>query len=109
MAGSAQKRDGQAFLQHGSIPLEMDLPLLGKVLKADINAETAGSLDKVGWLNKWAGQPLTVAEVEACIVEEFSKAIGSVLKNSRPTVEELDEAERLRCVKYAHSDWNMMR
>jgi lipoate-protein ligase A len=109
VAGSAQKRHGQAFLQHGSIPLEMDLPLLGKVLKADINAETAGSLDKVGWLNQWAGQPLTVAEVEASIVEEFSKAIGFALKNSRPTVEELDEAERLRCAKYAHPEWNMLR
>lgn len=109
VAGSAQKRHGQAFLQHGSIPLEMDLPLLGKVLKADRNAEKAGPLEKVGWLNKWAGQPLTVAEVEACIVEEFSKAVGSSLKISGPTVEELDEAERLRCAKYAHPDWNMMR
>ncbi|MGD9343607.1 MAG: lipoate--protein ligase family protein [Desulfuromonadales bacterium] len=109
VAGSAQKRHGQAFLQHGSIPLEMDLPLLGKVLKAERNAETAGSLDKVGWLNQWAGQPLTVAEVEACIVEEFSKAVGSPLQNSTLTADELDQAERLRCEKYAHADWNMMR
>mgnify|MGYP001819798262 FL=1 len=109
VAGSAQKRHGQAFLQHGSIPLEMDLPLLGKVLKANNHAETAGPLDKVGWLNNWAKQPLTVAEVEACIIDEFSKAIGSSLKDSGPTVEELDEAERLRCEKYGHSDWNMMR
>jgi lipoate-protein ligase A len=109
VAGSAQKRHGQAFLQHGSIPLEMDLPLLGKVLKAEKDAELAGPLDKVGWLNKWAGQRLTVAEVEACIVEEFSKAVGSRLKNSAPTANELDQAERLRREKYAHADWNMMR
>lgn len=109
VVGSAQKRHGQAFLQHGSIPLEMDLELLGKVLKTALNAELAGSLDKVGWLNKWAVQPLTVAEVEVCIIEEFSKAVGSPLNDSLPTADELYHAEKLRREKYAHPEWNMMR
>ena len=109
VAGSAQKRHGQAFLQHGSIPLELDLDLLGRVLKTNINSGTAGSLDKVGWLNRWARQALTVTEVETCIAGEFSKAIDASLRVSRPTAEELDAAERLCREKYAHPDWNMMR
>jgi len=109
VAGSAQKRHGQAFLQHGSIPLELDLDLLGRVLKTDINTETAGSLDKVGWLNMWAKQVLAVTEVEACIVGEFSKAISAPLRDSAPTADELNKAERFRQEKYAHTDWNMRR
>ena len=109
VAGSAQKRHGQAFLQHGSIPLEMDLALLGKVLKTAEKAETAGSLDKVGWLNMWARQPLSIAEVEACIAGEFSKAMSSTLGDSEPTDVEAGEAEKLCHEKYANPDWNMMR
>jgi len=109
IAGSAQKRHGQAFLQHGSIPLELDLDLLGRVLKTDINTETAGSLDKVGWLNMWASQALTVSEVESCITGEFSKAIGASLRNSVPTADELNQAEKFYQDKYANPDWNMRR
>lgn len=109
VAGSAQKRHGQAFLQHGSIPLEMDLELLGKVLKTDVNTETAGSLDKVGWLNMWTSQPLSIAEVETSIVEEFAKAMDSTLSSSELTDTEIGEAEKLCCEKYANPDWNMMR
>lgn len=109
IVGSAQKRHGQAFLQHGSIPLEMDLKLLGKVLKTAQNAELAGPLDKVGWLNKWAAQPLTVAEVEVCIIAEFSKVVGFPLHDSVPTDDELDHAEKLRHEKYARPEWTMMR
>ena len=109
VAGSAQKRHGQAFLQHGSIPLELDLDLLGRVLKADINTETSGSLDKVGWLNMWARQPLTVTEVETCIAGEFSKIIGASLRDSVPSADELEQAEIFYRDKFANPDWNMRR
>jgi len=109
VAGSAQKRHGQAFLQHGSIPLELDLDLLGRVLKTDINKETAGSLDKVGWLNIWTRKALTVTEVEACIAGEFSKVIGASLIDSVPTADELVEAERFYLEKYSNPGWNMRR
>ena len=109
VAGSAQKRHGQAFLQHGSIPLDMDLELLGKVLKTSQNAEMAGPLDKVGWLNRWAAQPLAIADVEECIITEFSRAVGSQLNDSEPTTDELHHAQQLCREKYAHPDWNMMR
>ena len=109
VAGSAQKRHGQAFLQHGSIPLEMDLPLLGRVLKADLNTETAGSLDKVGWLNDWAESPLTIADVEASIMTAFAEALPLAWQDSVPTAEERDMANRLYHEKYGNPAWNMMR
>ena len=109
VAGSAQKRHGRAFLQHGSIPLEMDLDLLARALKTNMNTASAGSLDKVGWLNMWARRPLTVAEVERCIAEEFSNAMGPSLGHPELTVEELGEAEKLCSEKYANPDWTMMR
>lgn len=109
VAGSAQKRHGQAFLQHGSIPLEMDLALLGRVLKADRNPETAGSLEKVGWLNAWAESPLTIADVEASIITAFAAALPLAWQDSAPTAVELREANRLYHEKYGNPAWNMMR
>ncbi len=109
VAGSAQKRHGQFFLQHGSIPLEMDLALLGNVLKANVNPETAGALDMVGWLNLWAGNGLTVEALEGLIAEEFAKQMRISWVESSPTHEEVLAAESWATEKFNNSDWNMKR
>jgi len=109
VAGSAQKRHGQVFLQHGSIPIEVDLELLGKVLKSDVNSVTAGSLSNVGWLNQWSVKPLTVTDVEVPLAEMFSRHMQIKWQQSEPTSAELQEAKRMSTEKFGHSDWNMKR
>jgi len=109
VAGSAQKRHGQAFLQHGSIPIEMDLDLLARVLKTEANMETAGSLDNVGWLNKWADPRLTVADVEQQMINVFASHLGVQWSVGNPTADEMALAEKLCTEKYARASWNMMR
>jgi lipoate-protein ligase A len=109
VAGSAQKRFGQAFLQHGSIPIEMDLDLLGRVLKVSTDASAQEALSTVGWLNHWSARPLAVEDVEVLLAEEFSRQLQIAWEISEPTAEELLQAESLRLSKFGHSDWNMRR
>lgn len=109
VAGSAQKRQGQAFLQHGSIPVEMDLDLLGKALKIGTKSATDGSLSTVGWLNKWSEKPLTIAGVEAALADVFAKQLQVEWVDSEPTAKESHEAERLCAEKFACSEWNLKR
>lgn len=109
VAGSAQKRHGQAFLQHGSIPIDMDLDLLGRVLKADTDNATADSLKTVGWLNRWSPRPLTVSELETQLADEFSRHLQIEWLHSEPTAGELREARRLSVEKFGHADWNLRR
>ncbi len=109
VAGSAQKRHGQSFLQHGSIPIEMDLELLGKALKVDTKTSTDDSLSTVGWLNQWSETPLVIADVEALMADVFAKHLQVGWVTSEPTSKEFREAEVLRTEKFACKEWNMKR
>jgi len=109
VAGSAQKRHGQAFLQHGSIPLEMDLELLGKALKTDENKTSSDSLQSVGWLNRWSEKKLTIDQVEKVLAEEFCSHLQIEWNLSEPTASELQEAEIFCAEKFAHPEWNLKR
>jgi len=109
VAGSAQKRHGQAFLQHGSIPIEMDLALLGRVLKADMDKATADSLQTVGWLNQWSPRPLAVDDLETLLADEFSRHLQIEWLHSGPTAAELRQARSLCVEKFGHSAWTLKR
>ena len=109
VAGSAQKRFGQALLQHGSIPLEMDLKLLGRALRADSNKEVAGSLSTVGWLNRYSSQKLDVGPVENTLAETFSEHLKVKFQYSEPAFEEMQMANRFMAEKFASEEWNMRR
>jgi lipoate-protein ligase A len=109
VAGSAQKRHGQAFLQHGSIPLEMDLELLGKALKTGRDKESSDSLQSVGWLNRWSKKKLTIDEVETVLADEFSRHLQVEWDLSGPTVSELQEAELLCTEKFSCPEWILKR
>jgi len=109
VAGSAQKRHGQAFLQHGSIPIEMDLALLGRVLKADMDKATADSLQTVGWLNHWSPRPLAVNDLETLLADEFSRHLQIEWLHSGPTAAELRQARSLCVEKFGHSAWTLKR
>lgn len=109
VAGSSQKRHGQAFLQHGSIPLEMDLDLLGEALKANEDKATAGSLESVGWLNRWSENKLTIDAVETALAQAFSEHLQITWELSEPTTFEIREAEMLYTEKFSHPEWNLKR
>ncbi|MBW2451720.1 MAG: lipoate--protein ligase family protein [Deltaproteobacteria bacterium] len=108
VAGSAQKRKGAAFLQHGSVPIELDLTVLGRILKIKTGQDRAG-LEKVGWLNFWLEKPLTKTKLEGFLIEAFQRHLSIEFVHSSLTKEELTEAAELRNEKYAHSNWTFSR
>jgi lipoate-protein ligase A len=109
VAGSAQKRHGQAFLQHGSIPIEMDLELLGKALKVKSGSPSSSSLETVGWLNQWSDKPFTITEVEELLARVFSHHLQIQWQHSEPTSRELSAAQKLRDDKFGAAEWIMKR
>jgi len=109
VAGSAQKRFGQAFLQHGSLPLEIDLDLLGRALRAESNRDVAASLSTVGWLNRYSCEKLDIEMVENRLAETFAEHLDIELQTSAPTPAELQMASVFMNDKFAADDWNLRR
>lgn len=109
VAGSAQKRHGQAFLQHGSIPVEMDLELLSKALRTSFDDSSAESLKTVGWLNQWSGKPFDIDALEHLLADVFAEHMQIEWLFSEPTAIELQQAQRMFQEKFAHPDWNLKR
>lgn len=101
IVGSAQKRAGYKFIQHGSIPLEKDEGFLGPVsfLKKNYNKERMISLSQA--LGKevsfdWAVERLTSG------ISEFFKV------NFKPKVFNVEEKElisKIQKKRYANKNW----
>lgn len=109
IAGSAQKRIGGAFLQHGSIPVEMDLDQLCRLIDPGRKGGRAGDPAKlaqsVGWLNRWLDRPIAVEMVEAALVAAFERELALHFLPEEPTSLEWDRARQLVAEKYGKTDW----
>lgn len=107
VAGSAQKRQGKGFLQHGSLPLEMDLQLLGRILPGNSDLAVEQRFRKVGWLNRWSARTLEVDEVEEALMDGFRERLGLRWRVSRPDASETVLAEQLYRDKYGRPEWTL--
>jgi len=111
IVGSAQRRQGDFFLQHGSIPLELDLHRLFQALNSQ--PERPLSLEngvrrlrkKVGWLNRYLPRSLSIAEVEECLCDALADNLGVVLQGESVRPEEWSLAEGLAKDRYDNPDW----
>lgn len=113
MTGSAQKRQADAFLQHGSIPLDLDPDRLFRALDTErrLSPSAGGQLlsRSVGWLNRWLPEPVAAAQVEARLLECFCQQWDVCLEEDRPTVAELARAAQLAGEKYANPAWTFRK
>jgi lipoate-protein ligase A len=105
VAGCAQKRRGQVFLQHGSIPLDLDVDLLRRLLPAAQGEVTADRFGAIGWLNRFTSVPLGIDELEAALIEDFSVGLGIHFEPDVPTHAEIKIAERLHTEWYGNRAW----
>lgn len=111
LTGSAQKRQHGAFLQHGSIPVDLDPEQLFAAL------DTRGKLDpahggrllarQVGWLNRWLPEPVTLAAVEARLVGCMAAALQVDFAPDEPRAAELRRCAELMTEKYGNPAWNL--
>ena len=107
VAGCAQKRRGGAFLQHGSIPLELDMGLLDRLLPGMAGEKAAERLNGVGWLNRFAAQPLSIDAVEDVLIDCFAGDLGVEWQESSPTPAESVLANELYRRCYADPSWTL--
>ncbi len=108
VAGSAQKRHGQAFLQHGSLPLEMNVDLLRKALRMAPLESTAQS-ENIGWLNRWCDVPLSIDAVEQRLTAVFAERMQIEWQHSVPTEAEERRAGILYRERFGNPSWTMKR
>jgi len=90
--GSAQRRGGDRFLLHGSLPLEP-------------NPTAQGAIS----LSEAAGRPVTRAEAEAAVIREAGGAWGTEFLVETPSPEEWHLAERLVSERYGNATWTLRR
>jgi lipoate-protein ligase A len=100
IVGSAQKRDKQALLQHGSIPLAMDYALYAG--GANFAAESLRQ-SMTTWEDLSPAGPL---ELKNSLVRSFRDFVGNDLQETSLAPEDLRRVAVLR-EKYASDAWNL--
>ena len=107
VAGCAQKRRGRAFLQHGSIPLEIDLDRLNRLMPLAPGETAADRFAAIGWLQRFAGQPLSLDAMEAAVIDAFAAGLGIRFQADQPSAAEEQLACRLRDARYGSRAWTL--
>ena len=113
ITGSAQIRRRGFFLQHGSIPVEMDLSLVVHALNpgkpVSVEEETNCLARKVGWLNRFSPQPVDIVALREKIIAAFRRHFGGSFLQCGFSSGEMRRAQILRQMKYDHPLWNLER
>jgi len=92
LVGSAQRRAGSAFLQHGSIPLSDD-----------------GSVQRGTSVNRILGRSLPRQELVAAVISGLATSFGADLEPSTPRPAELARAAQLAQDRYSAEAWTLER
>lgn len=92
LVGSAQRRRGQAFLQHGSLPLTTD-------------PEAAGATS----ISELLGRPVDPRNVEEAILSAAALHLAGQLVHDAPRANELELARRIDASRYSAQSWTLDR
>lgn len=111
ICGSAQKRDSGCFLQHGSLPVDLDPVFLFSALNCesgqDVEAGGRSLAKHVGWINRWLDQSVTIDQVEKQFLASFAHCFPGRYVDDQPTEQESALAVALEQDKYGNPDWTM--
>jgi lipoate-protein ligase A len=102
--GSAQKRTGAAFLQHGSIPLEKDDGLLASVAAPSAGVSPSPGVGMTS-LSLALGRPVDFAWAVERFCQGFSESFGVALEPIVLDPEDLKAVAELRDSRYAAAAW----
>lgn len=103
--GSAQKRVGAKFLQHGSIPLDKDEPLLRSV--SFLDRETAAL--RMTSLSEALGRPADFAGAVKPLLAGLEDFFGVEFAPLAFTDEDRTAIRRIQESRYANPDWTERR
>ncbi|TDF95916.1 lipoate--protein ligase family protein [Paenibacillus piri] len=117
IAGSAQTRQKQVVLQHGSILLDMDVDQLFRVLKfsserlqARLKQQFVSKAVAINDLCRQLGKPaVALPEVEAAFRAGMAEGLNVELADGALTEYEQSLVSQLVSEKYANDAWNLRR
>jgi lipoate-protein ligase A len=103
VVGSAQKRVGSRFLQHGSVPLEDTTGLLASFARSAPGGPPPGP----SGLNGLLGREVSFGELAGHLAVGLAAFFGVRLVPTALTPAQRDEAERIRRERYESDDWTL--
>ena len=111
LIGSAQRRFGQVFLQHGSIPLKENRKSLAFFLPESRDADRIDSLlkDHSVSIEELLGRRIDIHGIVKAIKLGFERHFKIEFKEDSLSGNELDEIQRLEDRKYAKACWNLSK
>jgi lipoate-protein ligase A len=101
IVGSAQKRTGPLFLQHGSIPLEKDEALLAAVAGPGESPEGRGMTS----LAEALGRPIDFEEAVGPLVQGFADLFGIGFERLTLGPADREAVRAIQAAKYALDAW----
>jgi lipoate-protein ligase A len=105
IVGSAQKRTGALFLQHGSVPLEKDEPLLAAVSRPGETPEGLGMTS----LSEALGRPVDFDSAVGFLVRGFAEEFCASFEPFTLAPADLDAVRSLQSSRYASDAWTFRR
>lgn len=100
MGGNAQRYTRLALLQHGTIPMRIDVSRFSPLFRGDSGLVHAATLEKLGIFMEYA-------QLSSLVQEAFSETFGVHLNTDTLTQREENQAQELLAEKYSQERWNL--
>jgi len=109
ICGSAQKRGGGIWMQHGAILLEHDVEMLADVLKSGKSKQEF--MDEIfsstTSINNHLGKTIDFYELKTLVLKGFEANLGIILERGNLTYYEYKLKNQLLKEKYQNKEWNL--
>ena len=109
ICGSAQKRGGGIWMQHGAILLEHDVEMLADVLKSGKSKQEF--MDEIfsstTSINNHLGKKIDFYELKTLVLKGFGANLGIILERGNLTYYEYKLKNQLLKEKYQNKEWNL--
>ncbi len=110
IVGSAQVRRNRTILQHGSVPITLNIADHLAVMPGDGTAGEAQTLSRAAvGVSDLLGRQVTYQQLAEALVAGFGDALELELQTGQLTDAEEDRAGQLRAEKYTTDEWNLVR
>ena len=105
IVGSAQKRTGNVFLQHGSIPLEKDEALLAAVARPGEPSENPGMTS----ISEALGRAVDFDAAVGPLVQGFAEHFGVGFERYALTPADAEAVRALQASRYGSDEWTFRK
>lgn len=113
IAGSAQTRQKGSILQHGSVPLNIDVDMLYDlyIFSSDAVRDRMKKrfLDRATWINAESATPKTMADLYKAFEKGFEIGLDIELVPYELTEAQEKEVQELATTKYGTEEWNLRK